>query len=104
MAAAASASWTSPSTVTRWSAGAAIGSSVAMDVVVQDQLLKQVDDTLSKTALVGGPGRGGPFGDRGPQLVTGRQDVFGQIVDANGTIVQADLGVAVPALVTQDVK
>ena len=59
---------------------------------------------MSKTALVGGPGRGGPFGDRGPQLVTGRQDVFGQIVDANGTIVQADLGVAVPALVTQDVK
>ena len=83
---------------------AAIGASVAMYVVVQDQLLKQVDDTLSKTALVGGPGRGGPFGDRGPQLVTGRQDVFGQIVDANGTIVQADLGVAVPALVTQDVK
>ena len=83
---------------------AAIGASVAMYVVVQDQLLKQVDDTLSKTALVGGPGRGGPFGDRGPQLVTGRQDVFGQIVDASGNIVQADLGVAVPSLVTQDVK
>src|SRR5207237_184002 len=71
---------------------AAIGASVAMYVVVQDQLLKQVDDTLSKTALVGGPGRGGPFGDRGPQLVTGRQDVFGQIVDSSGNIVQADLG------------
>ena len=83
---------------------AAIGASVAMYVVVQEQLLKQVDDTLSKTALVGGPGRGGPFGDRGPQLVTGRQDVFGQIVDASGNIVQADLGVAVPSLVTQDVK
>ena len=83
---------------------AAIGASVAMYVVVQDQLLKQVDDTLSKTALVGGPGRGGPFGDRGPQLVTGRQDVFGQIVDSSGNIVQADLGVAVPSLVTQDVK
>ena len=83
---------------------AAIGASVAMYVVVQDQLLKQEDDTLSKTALVGGPGRGGPFGDRGPQLVTGRQDVFGQIVDSSGNIVQADLGVAVPSLVTQDVK
>jgi two-component system sensor histidine kinase MprB len=81
----------------------AIGASIAIYLVVQDQLIKQVDDTLAKTAVVGG-GRGGPFGDRGPQLVTGRQDVFGQIVDANGNIVQADLGVAVPSLVTQDVK
>ncbi len=81
----------------------AIGASVAIYLVVQDQLIKQVDDTLAKTAVVGG-GRGGPFGDRGPQLVTGRQDVFGQIVDANGNIIQADLGVAVPSLVTQDVK
>ena len=81
----------------------AIGASIAIYLVVQDQLIKQVDDTLAKTAVVGG-GRGGPFGDRGPQLVTGRQDVFGQIVDANGNIIQADLGVAVPSLVTQDVK
>jgi len=83
---------------------AAIGASVAIYLVVQDQLIKQVDDTLAKTAVIGGPGRGGPFGDRGPQLVTGRQDVFGQIVDSNGNIIQADLGVALPSLVTQDVK
>ena len=59
---------------------AAIGASVAMYVVVQDQLLKQVDDTLSKTALVGGPGRGGPFGDplflalHQPQCLLGEQE------------------------------
>jgi two-component system, OmpR family, sensor histidine kinase MprB len=82
---------------------AAIGASAAMYFIVQDQLIKQVDDTLAKTAIIGGA-RGGPFGDRGPQLVTGRQDIFGQIVDANGNVLQADLGVAVPALVTQEVK
>jgi two-component system sensor histidine kinase MprB len=36
--------------------------------------------------------------------VTGRQDIFGQIVDANGNVLQADLGLAIPALVTQEVK
>jgi two-component system sensor histidine kinase MprB len=85
---------------------AAIGASVAMYLVVQKQLLEQVDDTLAKTAVVADARRGalGPFGDRGPQLVTGRQDIFGQIVDANGNIVQADLNLAIPSLVTQDVK
>jgi two-component system sensor histidine kinase MprB len=85
---------------------AAIGSSVAMYFFVQTQLIDQVDETLRKASVIGfGGGRPfGPFGDRGPQIVTGRQDIFGQIVDANGNVVQADLGLAVPALVSQGVK
>src|SRR3989442_12721073 len=57
-------------------------------------------------AFRGGPRRPAgppPFG-RPPQLVSGRQDIFGQLVDSSGSVVRADLGEAVPALVTPEVR
>src|SRR2546428_10099691 len=76
---------------------AAIGASVAMYLVVQDQLIKQVDDNLQ--AAASGPVRepGGPF-RRGPgdQQVSNRPEVFGQIINASGTVVQGDGGYSIP--------
>jgi two-component system sensor histidine kinase MprB len=84
---------------------AAIGASVAMYLVVQDQLIKQVDQNLQ--AAASGPIRdsGGPF-RRGPgdQMVSNRPEVFGQIINASGTVVQGDGGYSIPALVTAEVK
>jgi two-component system sensor histidine kinase MprB len=84
---------------------AAIGASIAMYLVVQDQLIKQVDDNLQ--AAASGPVRepGGPF-RRGPgdQQVSNRPEVFGQIINASGTVVQGDGGYSIPALVTAEVK
>jgi len=87
---------------------ASIGAAVAIYVVVQDQLTSQVDRTLAETAgaVLRGPrpdDRRPPFG-RPPQLVSGRQDIFGQLVDSSGSVVRADLGEAVPALVTPEVR
>jgi two-component system sensor histidine kinase MprB len=84
---------------------AAIGASVAMYFVVQDQLIKQVDQNLQ--AAASGPIRepGGPF-RRGPgdQQVSNRPEVFGQIINASGTVVQGDGGYSIPTLVTAEVK
>src|SRR4029077_5192987 len=48
---------------------------------------------------------GGPF-RRGPtdQMVSNRPEVFGQIINATGTVVQGDGGYSIPALVTAEVK
>ena len=84
---------------------AAIGASVAMYFVVQDQLIMQVNKNLQAAAA--GPIRepGGPF-RRGPgdQVVSNRPEVFGQIINASGTVVQGDGGYSIPALVTPEVK
>jgi len=84
---------------------AAIGASVAMYLVVQDQLISQVEQNLQ--AAASGPIRepGGPF-RRGPgdQQVSNRPEVFGQIINASGTVVQGDGGYSIPALVTPEVK
>lgn len=82
---------------------AAIGASVAMYFVVQEQLIKQVDQNLQ--AAASGPIRepGGPF-RRGPGDVSNRPEVFGQIINASGTVVQGDGGYSIPALVTAEVK
>jgi two-component system sensor histidine kinase MprB len=84
---------------------AAIGASVAMYLVVQDRLIEQVDQNLQ--AAASGPIRepGGPF-RRGPgdQTVSNRLEVFGQIINAGGTVVQGDGGYSIPALVTAEVK
>jgi two-component system sensor histidine kinase MprB len=84
---------------------AAIGASVAMYFVVQDQLIMQVNKNLQ--AAASGPIRepGGPF-RRGPgdQVVSNRPEVFGQIINATGTVVQGDGGYSIPALVTAEVK
>jgi two-component system sensor histidine kinase MprB len=84
---------------------AAIGASIAMYLVVQDQLIHQVDQNLQ--AAASGPIRepGGPF-RRGPgdQMVSNRPEVFGQVINASGTVVQGDGGYSIPGLVTPEVK
>jgi two-component system sensor histidine kinase MprB len=82
---------------------AAIGASVAMYFVVQDQLLRQVDQNLQ--AAASGPIRepGGPF-RRGPSDVSNRPEVFGQLINAGGSVVQGDGGYSIPGLVTDEVK
>jgi two-component system, OmpR family, sensor histidine kinase MprB len=84
---------------------AAIGASVAMYLVVQDQLIKQVNQNLQ--AAASGPIRdsGSPF-RRGPgdQMVSNRPEVFGQIINASGTVVQGDGGYSIPTLVSTEVK
>ena len=82
---------------------AAIGASVAMYFVVQDQLIRQVDQNLQ--AAASGPIRepGGPF-RRGPSDVSNRPEVFGQLINAGGTVVQGDGGYSIPGLVTDEVK
>jgi two-component system sensor histidine kinase MprB len=84
---------------------AAIGASVAMYLVVQDQLINQVDQNLQ--AATAGPirGPGGPFRrPSGDEMVSNRPEVFGQIINASGTVVQGDGGYSIPALVTAEVK
>jgi two-component system sensor histidine kinase MprB len=82
---------------------AAIGASVAMYFVVQEQLIKQVDQNLQ--AAASGPIHepGGPF-RRGAGDVSNRPEVFGQIINAAGIVVQGDGGYSIPALVTAEVK
>jgi two-component system sensor histidine kinase MprB len=82
---------------------AAIAASVAMYVVVQEQLVRQVDQNLQ--AAASGPIREprGPF-QRGPSDVSNRAEVFGQIINASGTVVQGDGGYSIPSLVTPEVK
>jgi two-component system sensor histidine kinase MprB len=74
-----------------------------MYFVVEDQLIKQVDQNLQ--AAASGPIRepGGPF-RRGPADVSNRPEVFGQVINAGGTVVQGDGGYSIPALVTPEVK
>ena len=82
---------------------AAIGASIAMYFVVQDQLIHQVDQNLQ--AAASGPIRepGGPF-RRGPSDVSNRPEVFGQVINATGAVVQGDGGYSIPGLVTTEVK
>ena len=82
---------------------AAIGASVAMYFIVQEQLIKQVDQNLQ--AAASGPIHepGGPF-RRGTGDVSNRPEVFGQIINSSGVVVQGDGGYSIPALVTAEVK
>jgi len=88
---------------------AAIGASIAMYFVVQDQLINQVDQNLqaaASTAARGGPRPGdrpGPFGPR-DQLITGRSDVFAQILDSSGNVIRADYAQPQVALIAPEVK
>ena len=84
---------------------AAIAASVAMYLVVQDQLINQVNQNLE--AAASGPIRepGGPFRrPAGDQIVSNRPEVFGQIINSSGTVVQGDGGYSIPSLVTSQVK
>ena len=86
---------------------AAIGASLAMYLVVQDQLISQVDKNLevaAQTAARGGPGPSERrFGPRN-QLMTGRSDIYAQVINSSGTIVRTDLDQPQTALVPQSVK
>ena len=84
---------------------AAIASSVAIYFIVENQLIEQVNRTLTEAAS--SPPRGDfPFGRRpgGQFVVSGRQDIFGQIINANGDVIAGDQGYAIPSLVTNEVK
>ena len=87
---------------------AAIGASIAMYLVVQDQLMHQVQTNLqiaAQNAARGGPGpgEGGRFGPRS-QFMTGRPDMYAQIITANGTIFRTDFDTPNTGLVVQEVK
>ena len=91
---------------------AVVGAALLMFLVLQQQLLAQVDRSLSDAATTaqsqgprGNNDRSGrpPFGDPG-QTVSGRGDVFAQSIDATGRVIRADYSQPVPALVTAEAK
>src|SRR5262249_12425773 len=90
---------------------AGIGAAFLMFFVVQNQLVTQIDQSLGDAAQIAkqsGPlsgrpapgGRPGPFGGD-PGRIAGRADVFAQSIDANGTVIRADLNQPDKAIVTQ---
>lgn len=76
---------------------AAIAAGAVMYLMVQQQIQAAFDDTLKTTAqaarLQGGPRPDDRFGGRGGGVVylSGRADIFAQIVDGTGAIVGTDL-------------
>ncbi|MDQ2913942.1 MAG: HAMP domain-containing histidine kinase, partial [Chloroflexota bacterium] len=88
---------------------AAIGASVAMYLVVQDQLMHQVEANLqvaAQNAARGGPGPGDGRRGFGPQslFMTGRPDMYAQIITPGGTVFKTDFDQPNTALVVQEVK
>ena len=85
---------------------AVVGAAGLMYVVLQQQLLMQIDQSLqaaSQTARESGPRQGGPrgfppLGDR--NVSTGRADIVAQSIDASGKVIRADLNQADPSLAT----
>jgi two-component system sensor histidine kinase MprB len=74
---------------------AAIAAGAVMYVIVEDQLQRAFNtslETTAKTARLGVPRPEDRFGGRGGSAVylSGRGDIFAQIVDTNGTVVGAD--------------
>jgi two-component system, OmpR family, sensor histidine kinase MprB len=91
---------------------AVIGAALLMFLVLQQQLLTQIDKTLTDAAATAqaqgprGTDRGGgrpPFGDPG-QTVSGVAYIFAQSIDASGRVIRADYSQPVPALVTATAK
>ena len=88
---------------------AAIAAGAVMYLMVQQQIQTAFDDTLKTTAnsaRVGGPRPDDRFGGRGggQVLLSGRADIFAQIVDTSGAIVGSDSQVGQsPELVTAQV-
>jgi two-component system sensor histidine kinase MprB len=90
---------------------AVVGAAVLIYVIVQQQLVHQIDQTLtvaSATARENGPRprEGGPrfppYGDR--NVSTGRSDIVAQSIDASGKVLRADLNQADPALATAQAR
>ena len=89
---------------------AAIAAGAVMYVMVQQQIQTAFDDTLrttANTARLGGPRPDDRFGGRGgggQVFLSGRADIFAQIVDTTGSIVGSDSQVGQqPELVTSQV-
>ncbi len=88
---------------------AVVGAAALMYLAVQRQLVGQVDETLVEAAgnaVTYGPHYGGRFPFGGPRiaLLSGRPDIFAQVVDASGAVLRADGGAAVTALVTPEIR
>lgn len=88
---------------------AVIGAAVLLYLVVQRQLVSQVDQTLSDTAqFVQAVDRRDPRFGRGPfgrpTLISGRPDVFAQVVTPAGDVPRFDFTSPIGSLVTQEVK
>src|SRR5207247_7708324 len=84
---------------------AAIAAAALMYVVLQQQLVHQIDQSLadaSQTARQSGPRPGPrgfrPFGDR--NVSTGRADIVAQSIDAPGKVIRAHPNPADPPLAT----
>src|SRR5438552_11936358 len=80
-----------------------------MYFVVQDQLMHQVEANLqvaAQNAARGGPGPGDGRRGFGPpsQLMTGRPDMYAQIISASGAIFRTDFESPNTGLVFQEVK
>jgi two-component system sensor histidine kinase MprB len=89
-------------------AASAIAAAAVMYVMVQGRLLTEFDGTLQDTAnsaRVLGPRPDDRFGGRpgGTLLLSGRPDIFAQIVDSAGNVTSAD-GPAALGLVTSEIK
>ena len=88
---------------------AAIAAGAVMYLMVQQQIQAAFDDTLkttANTARLGGPRPDDRFGGRGggQVLLSGRADIFAQIVDASGNVVGSDPQAGQsPELVTSEV-
>ncbi len=87
---------------------AAIAAGAVMYVMVQQQIQTAFDDTLKTTAnsaRVGGPRPDDRFGGRGggQVLLSGRADIFAQIVDSSGSVVSDSQAGQLPELVTSGV-
>ncbi|OLC52459.1 MAG: hypothetical protein AUH85_17110 [Chloroflexi bacterium 13_1_40CM_4_68_4] len=85
----------------------AIAVAAVMYVMVQRQLNDAFNGTLVDTANSAqllGPRRGeGPFRTSGTLLLSGRPDIFAQIVDGSGSVISAD-GDPAPDLVTNQIR
>ena len=84
---------------------AVVGAAALLYVVLEQQLLMQIDQSLqsaSQMARESGPRPGPrgfpPLGDR--NVTTGRADIVAQSIDASGKVIRADLNQADPSLAT----
>src|SRR5437870_12869314 len=85
----------------------AIGASLPMYFVVQNQLIEQVDGNLAlaaQNAARGGPGPGERRFGPPSGFMTGRPDIYAQIISTSGTVIRTDFGTPQNSLVTSDVK
>jgi len=90
-------------------ATAALGISILNYVLLQTELTSQFDETLVQAAA-GARQFGDRPGDRpsppfgGPASLSGRADIFAQVVSSSGAILRSDQSGGVPAIATESVR